>query len=204
LKRQSRLTPVDCNRLSIEQQTLFDQIVVGPRAAAAGERELVDEQGHMGGPFNAWLHVPAIGARWSAIGEVLRFQSSLDRRLFEMVVLVVAAHAQADHEWAAHSELAVKAGLPRTAVEAIGRREMPSFARSDEMAVYILAAALVRDLRVLQPDYDRALALLGQAAVIEIVSVVGYYLALAIALNAFEVEPPPGSKIPWRVGAPKG
>jgi 4-carboxymuconolactone decarboxylase len=196
----SRLPPVDCSRLSAEQQALFDSIVGGPRAATAGKRKLVDERGHISGPFNAWLHAPTLGARWSAIGETLRFQSSLERRLFELCVLVVAAHARADHEWAAHCGLALQAGVTEAVVEAIGSRQEPLFEHEDEAAVHTFVTALVRELRVPKADYARVLTLLGQAAVIEIVSVVGYYLALAVALNAFEVAPPQGSRIPWLEG----
>ena len=55
----SRLSPVDCSRLSPGQQQLYDSIAQGPRAAK--RRSLVDEKGNLTGPFNAFLHNP----QWS-------------------------------------------------------------------------------------------------------------------------------------------
>src|SRR5258706_14639139 len=92
----TRLSYVDAARLSSEQKELYDSIASGPRAAKRAS--LVDSEGHLTGPFNAFLHLPALGAHWSAIGEGLRFRTTLDRRLFELAVLVIAVPLQLGHE----------------------------------------------------------------------------------------------------------
>ena len=100
----NRLSPVDCSNLTPEQKELYDSIASGPRAKK--RKSLVDEHGNLTGPFNAFLHNPALGKHWSAVGETLRFRTGLDRRLFELAILVVAVHWRSGHEWAAHSALA--------------------------------------------------------------------------------------------------
>src|SRR6267142_1462876 len=83
----TRLSYVDAARLSPEQKELYDSIASGPRAAKRSS--LVDADGHLTGPFNAFLHNPALGKHWSQIGEALRFRATIDRRLFELAVLIV-------------------------------------------------------------------------------------------------------------------
>jgi hypothetical protein len=89
----TRLSYVDPAHLSPEQKELYDSIASGPRAAKRAS--LVDSEGHLTGPFNAFLHLPAVGKHWSAIGEALRFHTTLDRRLFELAILVIAVHWRA-------------------------------------------------------------------------------------------------------------
>src|SRR5205823_4907918 len=61
--------------------------VVAPRGPDA-----VNDEGGLVGPFNAWLHAPGIGARLNELVTALRHETSLDRRLIELAILVVGAH----------------------------------------------------------------------------------------------------------------
>mgnify|MGYP003352976509 CR=1 FL=1 len=65
----TRLSYVDCAQLTPEQKDLYDSIASGPRAAK--RKSLVDERGHLTGPFNAFLHLPALGKHWMSFGEGL-------------------------------------------------------------------------------------------------------------------------------------
>src|SRR5262245_61087519 len=113
----TRLSYVEPQAMSPEQSELYDSIAKGPRAAK--RRSLVDEHGHLTGPFNAYLHKPKLGAHWSAIGETLRFQTTMDRRLFELAILVVAVHWRSGHEWAAHAGLARAEGIADDVIAAL-------------------------------------------------------------------------------------
>jgi 4-carboxymuconolactone decarboxylase len=191
----SRLSTVDCARLTLEQQELYDSIAKGPRAAK--RRSLVDEKGNLTGPFNALLHLPEIGKHWSAIGEALRFRTTLDRRLFELAILIVAVHWRSGHEWAAHSGLARTQGLGEDIIAAILGGDHPAFAKADEAAVYAFVHELVTQHRLGEATYAAAVALLGEAQIVELANVLGYYIALAAMLNAFDVHPPKGLEDPW-------
>jgi len=191
----SRLSPVDCSKLSPEQQLLYDSIASGPRAAK--RRSLVDEKGNLTGPFNAFLHNPALGAHWSTIGETLRFRTALDRRLFELAILIIAVTWRSGHEWAAHAALARAEGVGDDVIAAIKRGEPPRFDKRDEAVVYPFVYALVTTHRVDDATYDEARALLGEAQLVELANTCGYYIALAAMLNAFDVHPPKGLEDPW-------
>jgi 4-carboxymuconolactone decarboxylase len=191
----TRLSYVDPANLSQEQKELYDSIAGGPRAAK--RPGLVDAKGHLTGPFNAYLHLPELGKHWSAIGEGLRFRTGIDRRLFELAILVIAVHWKSGHEWAAHAGLARAAGIGEDIIAALRRGDAPRFAKDDEQAVYDFVGALVADRRVPQPLYDRAVAALGETRLVELANAVGYYVALAVMLNAFDVHPPKGLDDPW-------
>jgi len=191
----SRLSSVDCSKLSPEQQHLYDSIASGPRAAK--RRSLVDEKGNLTGPFNAFLHNPTLGAHWSAIGETLRFRTALERRLFELAVLVVAVAWTSGHEWAAHAALARAEGVSDDVIAALKRGDKPHFAKRDEAIVYAFVHALVNRHRLDDETYADARAFLGEAQLVELVNACGYYIALAAMLNAFDVHPPAGLDDPW-------
>jgi 4-carboxymuconolactone decarboxylase len=191
----NRLSPVDCSRLTPEQAELYHSIASGPRARK--RRSLVDEHGNLTGPFNAFLHNPALGKHWSAIGETLRFRTRLDRRLFELAVLVIAVHWRSGHEWAAHAALARAEGLSEDVIAALKTGDRPSFDRDDEKIVYTFVSELAIAHRVGDAAYAEAVALIGEEQMVELVNACGYYIALAAMLNAFDVHPPKGLDDPW-------
>ena len=43
--------------------------------------------GGMSGPFNAWLRSPELADRLQKVGEYVRFNTSLDKRLNEMAIM---------------------------------------------------------------------------------------------------------------------
>jgi 4-carboxymuconolactone decarboxylase len=194
----TRLSYVDAARLSPEQKELYDSIANGPRAAK--RKSLVDADGHLTGPFNAFLHLPALGKHWSAVGEALRFRTTLDRRLFELAILIVAVHWRSGHEWAAHARLAREAGLADGILTALKEGMPPVFAHRDEEAVFQFVHELVTERRARDTSYKTLVAALGESQVVELVNAIGYYVALAAMLNAFDVHPPAGLEDPWPRG----
>ena len=191
----NRLSPVDCSKLTPEQAELYHSIASGPRARK--RRSLVDEHGNLTGPFNAFLHNPALGKHWSAIGETLRFRTRLDRRLFELAILIIAVHWRSGHEWAAHSALARAEGVSEEVIAALREGDCPVFAREDEEIVYAFVSELAVERRVGDSAYAEAVALIGEEQMVELVNACGYYIALAAMLNAFDVHPPKGLEDPW-------
>jgi 4-carboxymuconolactone decarboxylase len=191
----NRLSPVDCSNLEPEQKELYDSIASGPRAKK--RKSLVDEHGNLTGPFNAFLHNPALGKHWSAIGETLRFRSRLDKRLFELAILVIAVHWRSGHEWAAHSALARAEGVSDEVIDALRHGHRPVFAREDEQIIHDFVHELAHERRVGDSAYAEAVALIGEEQMVELVNACGYYIALAAMLNAFDVHPPKGLDDPW-------
>jgi 4-carboxymuconolactone decarboxylase len=158
---------------------------------------LVNEEGGLVGPFNAWVHAPGVGARLSDLGATLRFDSSLPRRLLELAIITVGAHWKAEFEWWAHVPMARQNGIAEGIIEAIGRGETPVFAADDERVVHAVARQLVVDGRVNGSTYDEAHRLIGDRGLVELVSLCGYYTLVSFTLNAFAVPLPAGVEAAW-------
>ncbi len=171
--------------------TVWDQIVAGRGS------QLVNDEGSLAGPFNAWVHAPEAGSRLAELGGFLRFHTSIERGLTEVAIITVAARWQAEFEWWAHSRMARDHGVPGAAVDAIGRGEEPTFEADDQRIIYQVARQLAEGGRVDDATYAAAQALLGDAGMVELVSLCGYYTLISFQLNAFDVALPTGEDAEW-------
>jgi 4-carboxymuconolactone decarboxylase len=187
----SRLPNLRYGDLDPEGRAVWDAIV-GSRGAG-----LVNDDGGLVGPFNAFLHAPGVGQRLSSLGRVLRFETSIERRLSELAIITVAARWKAEFEWWAHARMAREHGVPGDVVDAIGRGEEPALEAADERVVYSVARQLTSGGQLGQDAYAAAERLLGQAGVVELVSLCGYYTLVSYLLNAFTVPLPPGAAATW-------
>jgi 4-carboxymuconolactone decarboxylase len=190
----TRLPGLTFDQLDDDQRRLWESITSGRRGSAA---TLTDSSGALVGPFNAMLYSPNVGARISALGEALRFDTSLDRRLIELATITVAARWQSDFEWAAHSRMAARAGIDASVIDAIGRGDPPPLSDDVDVAVHRLARELLDDGQISDATYANATGALGEHAVVELVGLIGYYCLISFVLNAFRVPPPPGQTPPW-------
>jgi 4-carboxymuconolactone decarboxylase len=182
----SRLRYLRRDELGPNGKQVWDQIV-----ASRGESAL-DGQGGLAGPFNAYVHAPEVGGHLSELGAVLRFGTSIERRLAELAIITVAARWRAEFEWSAHARTAREQGVPADVVEAIGAGTEPPLRTDDERTVYAVASQLTRTGEIQQDTYDAARRLFGDEGLVELVAMCGYYTVVSYLLNAFEVPPPAG------------
>jgi 4-carboxymuconolactone decarboxylase len=177
-------------------QDVWDK-VVGTRG-----QDLVNSAGALVGPFNAFLHAPEIGRRLASLGAALRFGTSIERRLTEIAIITVGSRWKAEFEWWAHARMATEHGVTQAVVSAIGTGDDPPFVRDDERVVYTVARELTADGQLSQVSYDHAHDLLGDAGMVELVSLCGYYTLISYLLNAFAVPLPDGAAPMWPESRP--
>jgi 4-carboxymuconolactone decarboxylase len=170
--------------LTPAQRKVHDAIVAGPR-------------GKVVGPLRVWLLSPELAERAQELGAFCRYGTSLPPRLSELAILTTGAFWQAGFEWHAHAPIALKAGVPAEAVEAIRLGKEPKFDREDEQAVYEFSRELWNKRRVSDAVYNRTAGLLGNNAVVELVAILGYYGLISMTINAFEVPLPQGADQPF-------
>ncbi|XOV90421.1 MAG: carboxymuconolactone decarboxylase family protein [Pseudomonadota bacterium] len=174
--------------LSEEQKAVFDSIKVG--------RSNV-EDGHLGGPFDAWILNPEMGRRIVGLGGTFRFRTATDRRYIELAILVVGAHWQAQFEWFAHEPMALEAGLPAEVIRVIRYGGDDNFADAGDRVVYRLCRELLTTHQVSDATYEAALDLFGEQGISELVNVSGYYTMVSMTLNTFRVPLPEGAAYPF-------
>src|SRR5579863_467562 len=182
----SRLPYLRYDELDPDGQQVWDG-VVGTRGG-----QLTNEHGGLTGPFNAFVHAPGVGQHLSALGAQVRFGTSMERRLTELAIITVGARWKAEFEWWAHARIARRSGVPDEVVDAIERGEEPVFEAEDERTIYAFASQLVNAGNVDQAAYDAARQLVGDAGLVELVSLCGYYTLISFLLNAFAVPLPDG------------
>ena len=165
--------------MSPAQRAVHDAVVAGPR-------------GQVIGPLRAVIHSPELARRWSALGEFLRYGTSLPRRLNELAIVVTGRRWSSQVEWWVHARVAAEAGIPQAAIDAIRRGEAPVFEDADDALVYEFARALQLDGRVPPATYAAALSRWGERGVVELTAVIGYYTMVSMTLNAHEIPLPDG------------
>ena len=153
------------------QRAAAQALIDGPRKAVFG-------------PFVPLLQSPVLMQRIGSLGEYLRFDSRLDARVRELVTCAVARHVGNQFEWVLHAGAAVKAGVAPAAIEALrlGRRAAPLAA--DEQLALDFALELLQRHGVSEPTYAAAEARFGQATVVELSALVGYFTMVCWIMNA--------------------
>jgi 4-carboxymuconolactone decarboxylase len=190
----SRLPYLSRDDLGPDGRHVWD-LIAGTRGS-----QMVNSDGGLVGPFNAFVHAPGVGQHLASLGAVVRFGTSIERRLSEVAIITVGARWKAEFEWWAHARMARNHGVSNAVVEAIGRGEDPPFEADDERVVYEVARQLAQTGQLSPDAYDAAQRLLGDTGVVELVSLCGYYSLVSFLLNAFAVPLPPGATPQWGDG----
>src|SRR5258707_3216020 len=140
-----RMAEIPLDKMSAAQRSVADAIMSGPRKG-------------IGGPFNAWLRSPELADRLQKVGEYIRFNTSLDKRVNEMAIIMTAQAWGSQYEWYAHAPLALKAGLDPSIIQAIGAGQKPGKMKDDEAIVWEFTTPLRRDHSVDAVTYAQARA----------------------------------------------
>jgi 4-carboxymuconolactone decarboxylase len=182
-----RLPAFSLDNLSSEQQALVEAIRSGPRGRFHNE-----------GPFAVYLHAPGYGKLAQALGGYLRYHTSLPPRLKEFAILCTARHWKAQYEWHAHAPMAAEAGVKAAAIRDLKGGRPAKSAAKDEMAIYAFVKELYAKRRVSSATYARVHKIIGDAGMVELVGILGYYALISMTLNVFRMPLPEGSPTPFQ------
>jgi 4-carboxymuconolactone decarboxylase len=183
---QDRMPPIPRDKMTEAQKKAADEVASGQRGG--GNRT--------SGPFVPLLRSPELMSRLQKIGEYLRFNSSLEPKLLEFVILMTARQWTQQYEWDAHASLAVKAGVEPEIIAAIAEGRRPAKMTGDEEIVYAFYAELHQNQSVSDPTYGAAVNRFGEQGVIDMVGLIGYYSTLGMVMNVARAPLPPGTAQP--------
>ncbi|ONG58907.1 4-carboxymuconolactone decarboxylase [Pseudoroseomonas deserti] len=147
-------------------------------------------RGRVPAPMIAWLQSPELARRGQHLGEMLRYETTLEPSLSELAILVTARHWTAHHEWVAHKREGLKAGMDPAVIAAIAARREPVFRDDRERAVFAVSKSLLETRGVPDALYAQAIAVLGERGLVELVGILGYYALVSMTLNTFELGLP--------------
>jgi len=165
--------------MDADQRRVYDKIVSGRR-------------GRIQGPLRAALHNADLADRWQALGELLRYHTTLTPRQSELAILVTGRACQSPFEWYAHRLEAEKAGIEAQVIDALLAEQMPQGLSDDDASIVRYAVELNRHNSVSDATYADALARFGERRLVELTALVGYYTMVAMTLNAHEIPLPEG------------
>jgi len=182
----SDVHPDSLSRLPLRRRETMDErgrrfydTVVDPRS-----RTLVG----LRGPSGIWLHSPELGERVRAVNQYLRFETSLDRRLTELAILVTARELDQQFEWTAHEPAALAEGLSAEIVDIVKLRRASAGLPPRESAIIDFGREVFRDKKVRSETFGRAMELFGHEGVVNLAALMGNYAMTAVILNAVDQQ----------------
>ncbi len=121
----------------------------------------------------------------------------MPQRLSEFAILVTAKLWRAQYEWFAHVPQAERAGVKKDTIRELQQGKLPKSATKEERAIYDFIHELYRTRRVSDRNFKRVNDMLGQAATVEFVGILGYYVLISMILNVFRMPLPKGELLPF-------
>ena len=176
-----RLPPLERAAMTEAQRKVADELGAGPR-------------GGVKGPFIPLLRSPELMDRLQKVGEYLRFQSSLEPRISEFVMLIVSRHWTQQFEWGVHLPLALKAGVDAATVESLAMGRRPDKMAKDEAIAYDFCDELARNRGVSDATYRQAVDQFGEVGLMDLLGLVGYFTTVSMVMNVAHTPAVPGTE----------
>jgi 4-carboxymuconolactone decarboxylase len=193
-----RLPLLGPSALSEDQRQVYEAVVSGRRAEQSSFG-VTDGQGHLLGPYNAMLHSPSVGMSLQELGAAVRFRTRFTPREREIAILLVAAYRRSDYIWYAHERAGRDVGLSESELEALRLGDDPAFTDARELAIYGIVESLIKAGDLGDAAYGESVSVLGHSVLVELITLIGYYMTLALQLRVFRVGVPAGEETPgWR------
>ena len=179
-----RFPQLKLEELNVQQRPFADEIL---KISSLG----------ISGPYNEMLRSPMMGQRLFNLLDYLRFNTTVPRKLNEFAILIQARLWTSQVEWTAHYPLAVKAGLAPAVADDLGEGKRPASMQPDEAAVYDYCMELSTKHEVSDATFKRLREVFSEQQVVDLTSVSGTYITVAMLANAAE-ESAPGGKTPLK------
>ena len=173
---RERMPMPDAAALNPAQREAADALIAGPRKGVYG-------------PFLPLLRSPVLLDRVARTGEYLRFDSVVDARIRELVTCAVSRHVSNQFEWLMHAPLALKAGVAQATIDALYVGARPRQLPPDEEAALDFTRELLNTHGASDPTYEAALKLFGEQGVVELTTLIGYFVMVSWVMNVARTPP---------------
>jgi alkylhydroperoxidase family enzyme len=138
--------------------------------------------------YRLLANAPDLLRAWVDLAWPLRNGNHADRSLRELVIMRTAQLAAARYEWAHHWHMAISAGITEIQLRNLHRwRQNDHFDRNERV---ILSAAdeLVGAGKISEATFAALTELFSEAAIIQLVLTVAFYICVARFAGAFELD----------------
>jgi 4-carboxymuconolactone decarboxylase len=155
---------------------------------------IVASRGAVQGPFTMWLHSPEVAGRVAHLGAYVRFEGSLDMRVRVLAAMTVAREFEAMYVWGAQTGGARRLGVPEATITAIRENHARGVPPEDAQIIEF-TRTLLRKHRVEDAAFKAMQERLGNDALIQLTTAIGYYHLLCMTVNACELDAGAGAEI---------
>jgi 4-carboxymuconolactone decarboxylase len=193
--------PADAKKATMRYTVLPERMPpIPPEAMDEAQRNvaaaLASSRGSVRGPFGAMLRSPELADCMQKVGQYVRFRCGLDQRINRLAGMLATRHWSNQYEWNGHVPYALKAGLEQSVIDAIAEGRRPPRMAGDESVVYDFITELYANKSVSDATYARALSQFGEAGIIDLLGVVGYYATNAMIMNVARTAVPADNPLP--------
>lgn len=166
-------------------ETPVDEMPPAMKQAYEFTRKL---RGLVPGPHKIWLANPALSTTIVPTGAYFQHDSTLSKAEIEIVTVLVTARWRSAYATYEHEIIAERDGhLEARQVQALIAGLATSFDDPREQVVYELASALSAQRVVPTGLYRRARDLLGEAGIVDVAVLLGWFTMVCMTLGAFDV-----------------
>jgi 4-carboxymuconolactone decarboxylase len=186
-----RLPLVDVKQLDPAQRDMLSYLETTkfPWAEKSGFQARLSD-GRVIGPFNIFLRGPEMGRGFNDWSDVENAHTSLAPDVRQVVILTVAAAWHAAYEVYAHVAVARAVGVDEATISAIRAGEEPQGASEAIIAAWRFTHEIVELRAVSSSTFNAAKAIFGDQGLVDMLHLIGIYLAGAAMMNALEVPAP--------------
>ena len=145
-------------------------------------------RGLVPGPHRIWIANPRLSKTIVPTGAYFQKHSTLTKAEIEIVTNLVTARWMSPYASYEHEKIGGEQGrLPAEKLERIIAGLPTAFEDGRQEVVYQLAAALVAPRPVSLGLYRRAKELIGDAGIVDVAVLIGWFTMVCMTLNAFDV-----------------
>ncbi len=145
-------------------------------------------RGQVPGPHKIWLANPALSKTVVPIGAYYQTGSTLTKAEIEIATNLINGRWRAAYSNYEHEKIGEEAGgLPADKVQAMIAGLPTSFDDPRQQVIYELVCALIVPRVVPTGLYRRAEALLGDAGIVDVTMLLGWFTGVSLTLAAFDV-----------------
>ncbi len=165
-------------------QKAYDRLVGPGSRSVAGIR----------GPNGINLYNPRLAELESDLNHYLRFDAGLGGQVRELAILVTAREMDSQFEWVMHEPMALNEGLPPEVIEIVKYRKGVAKLPEKEAIIVQFGREMFGKKKVSSKTFARALEIFGPKQLVNLVSLMCNYSAIAAKFRAFNNQLPPGKK----------
>jgi 4-carboxymuconolactone decarboxylase len=154
--------------------------------------EIKRSRGDVAGNIRAFLNSPQAAAKLSDLGRYAAWDTPLDRRVKVLAFLTTAREADAHYVWTVNQSVARDAGLSEEVISAIHERRAPMGLEPKDACVVQFVLELLRHHRISDLTFEALRSQVGDAGIIDVLLVVGYYHTLSHFVQALDLDLPEG------------